>query len=82
MVRAARRRHAIAVELLRGGPRKGQVTSAGVFACGDVRQDSVKRVASAVGEGAAVLREIHDYPAAPVDLTPERPRALESSSRV
>jgi thioredoxin reductase (NADPH) len=33
----------------------------GVFAAGDVRQDSIKRVASAVGEGATVVRMVHDY---------------------
>lgn len=31
----------------------------GVFAIGDVRSSSIKRVASAVGEGAAVVSEIH-----------------------
>ncbi|MFI7528629.1 FAD-dependent oxidoreductase [Nocardia salmonicida] len=33
----------------------------GVFAVGDVRSGSVKRVASAVGEGAMVVRHIHEY---------------------
>ena len=33
----------------------------GVFAAGDVRQGSIKRVASAVGEGATVVRLVHDY---------------------
>ena len=33
----------------------------GVFAAGDVRQGSVKRVASAVGEGAAAVPLIHSY---------------------
>lgn len=31
----------------------------GIFAIGDVRSSSIKRVASAVGEGAAVVSEIH-----------------------
>jgi thioredoxin reductase (NADPH) len=31
----------------------------GVFAVGDVRSTSIKRVASAVGEGAAVVSEVH-----------------------
>jgi thioredoxin reductase (NADPH) len=31
----------------------------GVFAIGDVRSGSVKRVAAAVGEGAAVVAQIH-----------------------
>jgi thioredoxin reductase (NADPH) len=38
---------------------------AGVFAVGDVRRDSIKRVASAVGEGAVCVRLIHDYLARP-----------------
>jgi thioredoxin reductase (NADPH) len=33
----------------------------GVFAVGDVRQGSVKRVASAVGEGSIVIRLAHEY---------------------
>jgi thioredoxin reductase (NADPH) len=33
----------------------------GVFAAGDVRRGSVKRVASAVGEGSIAIRLVHDY---------------------
>jgi thioredoxin reductase (NADPH) len=33
----------------------------GVFAAGDVRHGSIKRVAAAVGEGATAIREIHEY---------------------
>ena len=33
----------------------------GVFAVGDVRSGSVKRVASAVGEGAMAVRQVHDF---------------------
>jgi thioredoxin reductase (NADPH) len=36
----------------------------GVFAVGDVRSGSVKRVASAVGEGSVVISDIHKYLAA------------------
>jgi thioredoxin reductase (NADPH) len=36
----------------------------GVFAIGDVRSGSTKRVAAAVGEGAAVVAEIHSVLAA------------------
>jgi thioredoxin reductase (NADPH) len=32
-----------------------------VFAAGDVRAGSVKRVASAVGEGAIAIQQIHRY---------------------
>jgi thioredoxin reductase (NADPH) len=44
----------------RGGAMFG-TTSAGVFAVGDVRSGSVKRVASAVGEGAVAVRLVHDH---------------------
>ena len=33
----------------------------GVFAIGDVRAGSVKRVASAVGEGSVVIQHVHRY---------------------
>ena len=33
----------------------------GIYAVGDVRADSVKRVASAVGEGSVVISYIHRY---------------------
>lgn len=33
----------------------------GVFAVGDVRRGSVKRVASAVGEGAMAVRFVHEH---------------------
>jgi thioredoxin reductase (NADPH) len=36
----------------------------GIFAIGDVRSTSVKRVGGAIGEGAAVVAEIHAYLAA------------------
>ena len=37
----------------------------GVFAAGDVRAGSVKRVASAVGEGAVVITQVHPYLTSP-----------------
>ncbi|MBB5711828.1 FAD-dependent oxidoreductase [Sphingomonas xinjiangensis] len=49
------------------GPAGGQATSPfessrpGIFAIGDVRSASVKRVASAVGEGSVVVSAIHQY---------------------
>ena len=36
-----------------------ECTRPGVFAIGDVRRDSTKRVAAAVGDGALVVRSIH-----------------------
>src|SRR5437773_5748907 len=38
-----------------------ETTTPGVFAVGDVRHGSVKRVASAVGEGSIAIRLVHDY---------------------
>jgi thioredoxin reductase (NADPH) len=38
-----------------------QTSLAGVFAIGDVRSGSTKRVAAAVGEGAAVVSQIHGF---------------------
>src|SRR5436305_11691129 len=38
-----------------------ETSRAGVFAAGDVRSDSVKRVASAVGEGAMSVQFVHEY---------------------
>jgi thioredoxin reductase (NADPH) len=45
-----------------GRPRRRLETSMpGVFAAGDVRHGSVKRVASAVGEGAVAVQLVHEY---------------------
>jgi thioredoxin reductase (NADPH) len=45
-----------------GGSRQLLETSRqGVFAIGDVRAGSVKRVAAAVGEGAQVVAMLHAY---------------------
>ena len=33
----------------------------GVFAVGDVRSGSVKRVASAAGEGSVAIQQVHRY---------------------
>jgi thioredoxin reductase (NADPH) len=38
-----------------------ETTTPGVFAAGDVRHGSMKRVASAVGDGSTAIRLIHDY---------------------
>jgi thioredoxin reductase (NADPH) len=38
-----------------------ETTTPGVFAVGDVRQGSMKRVAAAVGDGSTVIRLIHEY---------------------
>ena len=38
-----------------------ETTAPGLFAVGDVRHGSVKRMASAVGEGSVAIRLVHDY---------------------
>ncbi|WP_216893474.1 FAD-dependent oxidoreductase [Nocardia alni] len=42
-------------------PMTLETSRPGVFAAGDVRCGSVKRVASAVGEGAMAVRQAHEY---------------------
>jgi thioredoxin reductase (NADPH) len=42
-------------------PLPYETTMPGVFAVGDVRHGSVKRVASAVGEGSVVVSQLHQY---------------------
>ncbi len=42
-------------------PMTLETSQAGVFAVGDVRSGSVKRVSSAVGEGSMAIRQIHEY---------------------
>ncbi len=44
-----------------GGLRPHATSQPGIFAVGDVRSGSVKRVASAVGEGSVVVSEIHQH---------------------
>jgi len=52
-------------ELVRTGrrtmPASLETSVAGVFAVGDVRSGSVKRVGGAIGEGAAVVAQVHAY---------------------
>ncbi len=42
-------------------PYPHETTVPGIFAVGDVRSGSVKRVASAVGEGSVVVSEVHQF---------------------
>jgi thioredoxin reductase (NADPH) len=42
-------------------PQPYETTVPGLFAIGDVRSESVKRVASAVGEGSVVVSQIHTH---------------------
>ena len=47
--------------LLKRKPMALETSIPGVFAIGDVRAGSVKRVAAGVGEGAAVVAQLHGY---------------------
>jgi thioredoxin reductase (NADPH) len=42
-------------------PLPFETSQPGLFAVGDVRSGSVKRVASAVGEGSAAIRSVHEH---------------------
>jgi len=48
-----------------------ETSRSGVFAVGDVRSTSVKRVAASVGDGAQVVASIHAYLARQRELAPE-----------
>jgi thioredoxin reductase (NADPH) len=44
-----------------GAPMPLESSTHGLFAVGDVRSGSVKRVGAAIGEGAAVVAELHSF---------------------
>jgi thioredoxin reductase (NADPH) len=46
---------------LRRPPMLLETSQPGVFAAGDVRHGSIKRVASAVGDGSIAIRLVHDH---------------------
>jgi thioredoxin reductase (NADPH) len=46
---------------LERAPLMFETSMPGVFAAGDVRYGSVKRVASAVGAGAIAIQSVHEY---------------------
>ena len=48
-------------EVLGRGPLPFETSRPGLFAAGDVRSGSIKRVATAVGEGSAAVRSVHEY---------------------
>jgi thioredoxin reductase (NADPH) len=48
-----------------------ETTMPGVFALGDVRSGSVKRIAAAVGEGSAAVQQVHRYLQRLAESTPE-----------
>ncbi len=55
-------------------PLMHETSEPGVFAVGDVRHGSVKRVAAAVGQGSVVIQQVHEY------LAAERPAARLTAS--
>ncbi len=60
-----------------GKDDEAATTSPGVFAIGDVRSGSTKRVAAAVGEGAPAVAAIHAYLAAAAEQPPLTATAAE-----
>jgi thioredoxin reductase (NADPH) len=54
-------------------PQPFETSLPGVFAVGDVRNQSVKRVASAVGEGSVVMQQVHEHLAASEQVAAEDP---------
>ena len=53
----------------------------GVFASGDVRSGSVKRVGAAIGEGAVVGAELHTVLANGAAVSPHRDKVMEKGQR-
>jgi thioredoxin reductase (NADPH) len=56
-----------------GDARSLETTMSGVFAAGDLRHASLKRVAAAVGEGSTAVRQVHEYREAQARQLGERP---------
>jgi thioredoxin reductase (NADPH) len=54
-----------------------ETSAPGIFAVGDVRRGSVKRVASAVGEGSTAIQLLHDLLSADAPTPLARPTALD-----
>jgi thioredoxin reductase (NADPH) len=48
-------------EALARSPLPFETSHPGLFAVGDIRSGSTKRVAAAVGEGSAAVRSVHEY---------------------
>jgi thioredoxin reductase (NADPH) len=42
-------------------PLPFETSTMGVFAAGDIRHGSLKRVAAAVGEGSSAVRSVHEH---------------------
>lgn len=65
---------------LRRSPSLLETSMPGVLAVGDARRGSVKRVASAVGEGALAVHLLHQYLAAPDAIDRPVPTAVDRSA--
>ena len=62
----------VARETTTRAPSLLETSMPGVFAVGDVRRGTVKRVASAVGEGSIAIRFIHEFLTPAAESKPER----------
>ena len=69
--------HAAVEWTLERPPYALETSAPGVFAVGDVRRGSVKRVASAVGEGSIAIQLLHDLFSADATTPIGRPTALD-----
>jgi thioredoxin reductase (NADPH) len=67
--------------LLEREPAPLETCMPGVFVAGDVRHGSIKRVASAVGEGAMAVQLIHEYLARLPAAVPAKAARAASGSR-
>jgi thioredoxin reductase (NADPH) len=61
-------------------PMRLETSVPGVFTAGDVRHGSVKRVASAVGEGAVAVQHVHEYLASRRGDVAEEPDARRAAA--
>jgi thioredoxin reductase (NADPH) len=61
--------------------RSLETSRRGIYAIGDIRAGSTKRVAAAVGEGAQVVAALHSYLAPPVPAASARAEAIAAAPR-
>jgi len=64
------------------GGRTLGTSRAGIFAVGDIRSGSAKRVATAVGDGAQVVANLHEYLATGAALKPDGPVRMPAEAQV
>jgi thioredoxin reductase (NADPH) len=64
------------------GGRTLETSRAGIFAVGDIRSGSAKRVATAVGDGAQVVANLHEYLATGAALKPDGPARMPAEAQV